>query len=148
MSLKRSELLEFMRSIKFATEASVNAEHRPQAAIVGVIVNEYFEVFFDTLRSSRKAQNLQQNANVAFVFYHAAKTLQFEGVVDFPLPGDELNALTKQYFESFPDGKQRQQEKPDLIYIRARPTWIRYSDYTSPSSLIVEFTASELEQLK
>jgi hypothetical protein len=30
---------------------------------------------------------------------------------------------------------------PGLIYVRARPTWIRYSDYNVDPPQIVEFTA-------
>jgi hypothetical protein len=31
-----------------------------------------------------------------------------------------------------------------LVYLRARPVWIRYSDYNQDPPLIVEFTQAEL----
>ena len=33
---------------------------------------------------------------------------------------------------------------PDLIYVRVRPTWIRYSDYNVDPPQIVEVTADQL----
>ena len=52
-------LLTFMRQEPYAVQASVSALGAPQAAIVGVVVSANFEVFFDTLASSRKAVNLR-----------------------------------------------------------------------------------------
>jgi len=33
-----------------------------------------------------------------------------------------------------------------LVYIRVRPTWLRYSDYNSDPPVIVEFGAGQLER--
>jgi hypothetical protein len=66
------------------------------------------------------------------------RTLQYEGVVDEP-GGEELEELKKLYFERFPDGPERL-KWPGLIYLRAKPTWIRYSDYHAQPPTIVEFT--------
>jgi hypothetical protein len=49
----------------------------------------------------------------------------------------------EQYFARFPDGRDRL-AWPGLVYLRARPRWIRYSDYNRDPPLIVEFTQAEL----
>ena len=66
-AMDRDELLAFMRQERYAVQASVSPAGHPQAAIVGVVVSDRFEVFFDTLDTSRKAANLRRNPSVAFV---------------------------------------------------------------------------------
>ena len=47
------------------------------------------------------------------------------------------------YFAAWPDGPSRQ-SWPGLVYIRVRPTWIRYSDFNSDPPKVVEFTGERL----
>ena len=57
--------------------------------------------------------------------------------------GVELERLKQTYYAVYPDGPSRL-NWPGLIHVRARPTWIRYSDYTLDPPQIVEFTAERL----
>jgi hypothetical protein len=139
--MTRDELLRFMRSHLLAVQCSVAPTGMPQAAVVGFVVSDQFEVFFDTLDTTRKVKNLRRNPKIAFVIGGLIKgderTVQYEGVADEP-KGAELDRLKQLYFLSFPDGPQRQ-NWPGLTYVRARPTWIRYSDYNQAPPEIVEF---------
>ena len=67
MPITREGLLEFMRSEKYAVQASVSRGGAPQAAVVGIVVSDRFEIVFDTVASSRKAANLRVNPAVALV---------------------------------------------------------------------------------
>src|SRR6185295_11192753 len=67
MATTRADILAFMRAHSIAVQASVTTGNAPQAAAVGVIVTDAFELFFDTLDSSRKVANLRLNPKVAFV---------------------------------------------------------------------------------
>ena len=78
--ITRSALLEFMRANRYVVESSVHAGGGPQSAVVGVAVSDDFEVVFDTMESSRKAQNLRLKPEIAIVF---------RGV----LPDDERTAV-------------------------------------------------------
>jgi hypothetical protein len=53
---------------------------------LGIVVTHAFEVFFDTLDTSRKVANLRTNSNVSFVIGGLLdgeeKTVQYEGVAD------------------------------------------------------------------
>ena len=60
-------LLDFMRLHRLAVEASVSVAGVPQGAIVGFAVSDRFEIVFDTLQTTRKAQNLRQNPHIALV---------------------------------------------------------------------------------
>jgi hypothetical protein len=79
-----ADVLEFVRSHAVAVQASVSPSHSP------------FELFFDTVESTRKVTNLRQNSMVAFVIGALAngeeRTVQYEGVVDEPI-GPELDQL-------------------------------------------------------
>ena len=46
-------------------------------------------------------------------------------------------------YRVYPDGPSRL-SWPGIMYVRVRPTWIRYSDYNVDPPLIVEFTAGQL----
>jgi len=139
-TIDRAQLLAFMRQEPYAVEASVSDDGGPQAAIVGVVVSDQFEVFFDTLGSSRKAANLRRHPRAAMVLGPAAagsaQTVQLEGPVDEPT-GSDLARLLELYFERFPDGRDRQR-LPDITYWRIRPTWIRFSDFSVDPPHIVE----------
>ena len=139
--MTREGLLEFMRSEKYAVQTSVSPEGRPQAAVVGIAVSDRFEIVFDTLDSSRKASNLRHNPLVAFVIGGTRdgdeRTVQYEGVADEPA-GVELEQLLALYYGKFPDGPERR-SWPGLIYVRVKPTWIRYSDFGAQPPEIVAF---------
>jgi len=143
MDAKR--LLDFLRQYRVAVEASVSESGSPQAAVVGVAITDRFEIVFDTVDSTRKARNLRRNSKVAFVIGGLTgeeRTIQYEGIADEP-SGPELEHLKAVYYQVYPDGPSRL-SWPGLIYVRVRPTWIRYTDYTVDPTEIVEFTAGQL----
>jgi general stress protein 26 len=125
--MTRDELLDFMRRQSLAVQASVSASGSPQAAIVGIVVTEGFEIFFDTVDTSRKIHNFRHNSKIALVLGGMTpgdeRTVQYEGTADEPR-GSEVERLKELYLASFPDGRERQ-TWPTLTYVRARPTWIR-----------------------
>jgi hypothetical protein len=148
--MTRVELLRFMRAERHATVASVSPTGAAQAAVVGVVVSDDFEIFFDTLDVTRKALNLRARPRAAVVLGSVAAdakvTVQVEGAADEPR-GTDLERLKELYFERFLDGPTRQAWK-GLIYVRVRPTWLRLSDYAQDPPRIVELDARALEALK
>ena len=144
MDAKR--LLEFLREHRLAVQASVSASGGAQAAVVGIAVTDRFEIVFDTVGSTRKAENLRRNPKLALVIGGLVagdeRTVQYEGVADEP-SGTELERIKQAYYGVYPDGPSRL-SWPGLMYVRVRPTWIRYSDYNRDPPEIVEFTAEQL----
>jgi general stress protein 26 len=144
--MEPQDLLHFLREHRLAAEASVSTASGAQAAVVGFAVSDDFEMIFDTLDSTRKVANIRHNPKIAFVVGGFAvgdeRTAQYEGVADEPA-GPELDRLAEVYYRVYPEGRSRR-SWPSLIYIRVRPTWIRYSDYNVDPPQIVEFTADEL----
>ena len=144
--MNTADLLEFLRRHRLAVQASVSAGSAPQAAVIGYAVTKQFEIVFDTLASSRKGQNLRRNNRIALVIGGLAdgeeRTVQYEGITDEP-SGEELDRLKQVYFAAWPDGPSRL-SWPGLIYVRVKPTWIRFSDFNANPPEIIEFTAAQL----
>jgi hypothetical protein len=138
--LDEQELLAYLRGQRWAIQASSSALCRPQAAIIGYAVTDRLEVVFDTLTGSRKAANLRENPQIALVIggWQDAlpRTLQLEGVIDFPR-GADLARIKPAYFAVFPDGRARE-SLPDITYVRVVPRWMRFSDYTVEPASIAE----------
>jgi len=144
--MTRAELLRFMREHPLAVQASVSAAGGAQAAVVGIVVTDEFEIVFDSESTSRKVNNLRRDPRIAFVVGGTAigeeRTVQYEGIADEPT-GAELRRLKELYFELFPGGRERE-SWPGITYIRTKPTWIRYTDFNQGPPEIVEFDPVEL----
>ena len=140
--MTRADVLEFMRSHSLAVQASVSPVDAPQAAVVGFIVTDDFEVVFDTVNTTRKVANLRRNARCALVIGGIIngdeRTVQLEGIADEPT-GSDLERLKELYFVRFPDGRERQ-HWPGLMYVRVRPRWLRFSDFNQSPPAIAEFS--------
>jgi pyridoxine/pyridoxamine 5'-phosphate oxidase len=148
--VSRVELLAFMRRHRVAVQTSVSEVGAPQAAIVGIAVSDDFEVIFDTLQASRKAQNLRKNPRMALVLGGWGPgeewTIQYEGIAEEPKAA-ELERVRELYFAVYPDGRERL-AWPGLIHVRVRPTWMRYSSFGRTPEEILEFSAGDLDALR
>jgi Pyridoxamine 5'-phosphate oxidase len=129
-AMELSQFVAFMRQSRLAVQASVSPESGPQAALIGFVVSDAGELFFDTSNRSRKYQNLLRDSRVALVIGWQEQTLQYEGLADQPT-GAVLERFKALYFASFADGPSRERW-PDIAYFRVRPRWLRYSDFRGP----------------
>lgn len=147
--MTRESLLAFLRLHRYAVVSTVDPNGQPQAATVGVAVTDALDIVFDTLRTSRKAQNLRNSRAIALVFGSldaaASRTVQLEGEVTFVDPSAAHDAITC-YLSVFPDGRERH-GWPDLTYVVVRPHWIRDSDYGVVPPRTVEWSATQLGPL-
>jgi len=133
-----SELYAFLRKHRLAVISTVRAG-APQAAVVGIAVTDALEIIFDTLTTSRKYANICADPRVALVVgWDDEQTVQYEGIADLPT-GHELDACKAAYFAAWPDGPARE-TWPDIAYVRVRPRWLRYSDFSKSPPQIEELT--------
>lgn len=141
-----AEVLEFMRFHRYAVQATVTEQGLPQAALVGIVINDRAELFFDTFASTRKAKNLKRDPQLAFVIgghtHGDERTVQYEGTVDSPT-GAELEGFKDAYFALHPDGVRRS-KLPGICYFRVRPRWIRYTNFNAAPAQIVVFEGAAL----
>ena len=137
--MQRADLVRFLRDYKLAVQATVAKDGAPQAAVVGIAVTDDLEIIFDTLESTRKYQNLVSDPRIALVIgWDHEKTAQIEGLVDFP-SGEDRDRIRAAYFIPYPDGRDRL-AWPGITHARVRPTWGRFSDFTTDPPTIEEMT--------
>lgn len=144
--VSKAQVLEFLRSHRYAVEATVTEEGLPQAALIGFAVTDKLELFFDTFSSTRKAKNLARTPNVALVIGGQVgdqRTVQYEGTVDMPT-GEDLEAMKGAYFALHPDGLRRS-KLAGIRYFRVRPRWIRYTNFNAAPAQIVAFEGAALD---
>jgi pyridoxine/pyridoxamine 5'-phosphate oxidase len=139
-------LLGFMRSCRYAVQASVNRAGAPQAAVVGIAVGDDFDIIFDTMKAARKAVNLRLDPRIALVLGGQAlgdeRTLQIEGVAGLP-EGPELEEARRLYLAKFPDGAERM-VWAGSVFVRVRPQWFRFSDFNQDPAEIIHFNRRDL----
>jgi uncharacterized pyridoxamine 5'-phosphate oxidase family protein len=137
-AVDQRQFINFVRERGLAVIATRGADGAPQAALIGITATERGELVFDTSRSSRKYRNLSAFAQVALVIgWDNEMTVQCEGIADIPTGADRDRCL-QAYFAQYPDGVDRAHDH-DIVHVRVRPSWLRYSDYR-PGSFAVEET--------
>ena len=135
--MDRDGFVAFVRARGLAVLATRGPEGLPQAALLGVAVTDEAEIVFDTSRRSRKYGNLARQPGVALVVgLDDEVTVQVEGVADTPT-GGELLRCKDAYFVQYPEGRQRA-EDPDIVHVRVRLSWLRYSDYRTDPCVVQE----------
>ena len=60
-------LYNFIHQHKLAVISTLSEDNKPEAALVGFAVSKDLEIVFDTVKTSRKYQNLLLGPNVAVV---------------------------------------------------------------------------------
>jgi general stress protein 26 len=138
-AVDQRQFINFVRQRGLAVIATRGADGAPQAALIGITATERGELVFDTSRSSRKYGNLSAFAQVALVIgWDHEMTVQCEGIADIPTGADHDRCL-QAYLAQYPDGAERAHD-PDIVHVRVRPSWLRYSDYR-PGSFTIEETS-------
>ena len=127
----------FIANHKLGVLATISPSGEPQAAVVGIAVTRELELVFDTVKTSRKYQNLTANPAIAFVIGGDEEiTVQYEGEVA------ELQSAADQkyfdlYFEKWPECRDHL-KWPGIVHFKVSPKWIRYSDFNKDSFEISE----------
>ncbi len=128
-------LYNFIKQHTLGVLSTISPGNKPEAAVVGIAVSEELEIIFDTVKPSRKYQNITQNNLIAFVKgWDNETTLQYEGEAA-ELTGADAGKYKEIYFSVFADGRQRAETWPGLVHFKVTPKWIRYSNYNAPVNI-------------
>ena len=131
------ELSRFITQCRLGVLGSICAAGTPQAAVVGVAVNDDLEIIFDTVKNSRKYPNLLARPVCSFVFWDGERTVQYEGEAQ-ELHSPELARYQEAYFQAWPECRAHL-SWPGITYFVVKPGWIRYSDFDQTPPFIQEF---------
>jgi hypothetical protein len=137
--MTRADIYQFMAKQKLGVLGTLSAGNRPQSALVGIAVTPKLEIIFDTVKSSRKFQNLMSNPGCSFVVgWEGEVTVQYEGQAAQP-KGVALARYQQTYFARWPECRSHL-SWPGITYFVVQPRWIRYSDFDQNPPCIKEFT--------
>jgi general stress protein 26 len=135
---ERVELLDFIRRQRYGVVSTTRADGHAQSALVGIAVTPAFEIYFDTVGDTRKAQAFRRDPRVSLVIgWDNEQSVQVEGIADEP-KGDDLAALKKVYYAAWPDGPGRE-SWPGITWVRVHPRWLRFSDFNRTSDAVREW---------
>ena len=135
--MTHESVFRFIAKHKLGVLATISPSGEPQAAVVGIAVTSELELVFDTVKTSRKYQNLAANSKIAFVIGGEEEiTVQYEGEAE-ELRSAEHNKYFDAYFETWPECREHLQW-PGIVHFKVRPRWIRYSDFNRDSFEISE----------
>jgi len=124
---------QFIKQHLLGVVTTVNPANKPEAALVGIAVTENLEIVLDTIKASRKYQNILQNPQVAVVIgWDNETSVQYEGKATVLGDDDEALRLKEIYFAAYPDGRDRVKTMEGLVHIKITPEWLRYSNYNEP----------------
>ena len=137
--MTKAEIYQFIAKQKLGVLGTLSSGGSPQSALVGIAVTPELEIIFDTVKSSRKFQNLMSNPGCSFVVgWTGELTVQHEGEAHQP-EGAALAHYQEAYFARWPECRSHL-SWPGITYFVVRPRWIRYSDFDQNPVCIEEFT--------
>ncbi len=128
-------LLEFIKKHKIGILSTLGEEF-PESSVVDFVINDKFEIVFNTFVGSRKYRNLQKNRHVSFVTgWEGLKTVQYEGLAYelFEEPLEKVKEAHSRNFEYV-----RLWKVDEMRYFKINPTWIKYSDYNAKPAKFFE----------
>jgi hypothetical protein len=66
--MTKAEIYQFIAKQKLGVLGILSSGGSPQSALVGIAVTPELEIIFDSVKNSRKVQNLMSNSACSFVF--------------------------------------------------------------------------------
>ena len=123
----------FIRQHQLAVVSTIGSDGKPESALVGIAVSGNLDIIFDTLKTSRKFNNILSNPHVAIVVgWDNETTVQYEGVAEVLGNDNAADNHRQTYYAAWPDGRERAETWPGLVHIKVTPKWIRYSNFNEP----------------
>jgi hypothetical protein len=137
--MTKADIYQFILKQKLGVLGTLSSGGSPQSALVGIAVTPELEFIFDTVKSSRKFQNLMSNSECSFVVgWPGEITVQYEGQAGQP-QGVALARYQQAYFDRWPECRSHL-SWPGITHFVVQPRWIRYSDFDQNPPFIEEFT--------
>lgn len=122
----KQEFYDFMNAHKTGVISTVNADGKPNAAIIGFGQTKDLQIVFGTGNTTRKYQNITRDNHIAFAIGgETPGTIQYEGIAR-ELSPEELDIVEQTHWKKNPSSKKHAQ-RPTERYFIVTPTWIRYT---------------------
>lgn len=143
MKKDHKKILAFLKKCDFTVISTASLSHPElESALIAFAENEKLEIFFQTNRYTRKAQNLKENKHVAFVFGLSLEhkgTVQYQGVAEQITDKNEIEQCKRRFVaRKSPTAKPRYLNHPDAIFFKVAPRWIGFLDESKEKTTVIE----------
>lgn len=134
---RKEEALSFLVNHDIGTLATASSDGHPSARTVYYTCDDSFNIYFITLKNTRKVAQMAANAQVAFVVSEdgTPHTIQIEGVVQDMSAVATNDALVTDFIKRLADHKPygiplTHLDTSELVFFKISPTWVRWGDFT------------------
>jgi nitroimidazol reductase NimA-like FMN-containing flavoprotein (pyridoxamine 5'-phosphate oxidase superfamily) len=130
----KQQIADYLAERRYMALATVGADGKPVVHTVGY-ASEGTTVYCATSKQSRKAQNIQQNPNVAFVVdedYHdleSIKGIQMQGQAHILADLGEIQRVVGLIMKKFPQFANTG-PNPDVVFFQVKPSNGFFIDYS------------------
>ncbi|TSC69973.1 MAG: hypothetical protein CEO12_635 [Parcubacteria group bacterium Gr01-1014_46] len=133
----KTEALEFMMSQKGGVVSTLSGD-QPESAFVFYDADENFSIYFPTVITSRKHQNIKINNKVSFTISSVKppRTIQMNGIAEEVTDKDVTENALGNYIDIATDEMRNKAPitklnwKDGVVLYRVKPTWLKWSDYS------------------
>ncbi len=132
----RTDALAFLKRHRTGVLATAGHDNIPHASVVHYSPDDKFNIYFMTLKNTRKYKSIIAHPQVAFTIFteDTPQTLQMEGMASDISFSEEAGSKKDELFEVlnknplfYPPITKLDIDETAIIWIR--PTWIRWADY-------------------
>lgn len=118
--------------------ATASHDAKPQSAVLGYVVNDDLSILLSTKKTTRKYNNLKENKYVSLTFgaSFTEPYVQYQGIAELIEEGQEYDKINDFFYSIHEQAKRF--KSPETIFVRVRPTWVRFTDYAQSPPLIEE----------
>lgn len=134
---KRDQALSFLVDHDTGVLATIARSGEPHARLIYYICDDSFNVYFITLKKTRKTDDLDANARAAFVVSETEipQTIQMEGTVEDLSNTATLDPLVAGFIHRLMKDKKygiplSHFDASALVFYRLTPNWVRWGDFT------------------
>lgn len=152
---KRDEALSFLVNHDTGVLATISDAGEPRARLVYYTCDDAFNIYFITLKNTRKAADITANGKAAFVVSETEipHTIQLEGTVADLSDSATLDPLLVDFMRRLMSHNTfgipiTHFDTSEFIFCKLTPTWVRWGDFTfgqGTDNVLTEIDPSDSE---
>lgn len=138
MDQARAQALDFLKSHSAGVLSTVSEDGKAHGSAIYYVADENFNIYFLTLKTSRKCANLCANPSVALTVgrQDIPQTVQLEGVASVLQHPEEIGEHAEALMKALTSNSRyyaplTKLDNDETAIVWIQPKWIRWADYTS-----------------
>lgn len=141
MDQVRTQALDFLKNHSAGVLSTVSMDGKPHGSAIYYVTDDNFNIYFITLKTSRKCAHVQENPSVALTVgtQDVPQTIQLEGIATMLQHPEEIGAHAVDLMKVLTSNSRyyapvTKLDNDDTAIIWIQPKWIRWADYASDAT--------------